>query len=162
MCPGVFATGCEISGFLAGGLASDFASSAREGDGCLVSVSPCILAGWCCSLVRSSSSALLSRGRPGWLPNSCSLTEKGTGFGGTGSFANTFLDSDSVGGAAARSPPFVPRMLLREGATLGASSIEASFSSCSRTGNADFATGSDFVSTVLGTAVTAPGTFWFA
>jgi hypothetical protein len=156
MLPGVLATGARNSGFFTAGRS---ASGASDRD--LFSVLTCIPAGSRCSLVRSASSVLLSRGRPGRLVNSCSLAEKGTGFGGAGSFANTFLDSDCAGGTAARSPALGPRTLLREGATDGAVATSVSFNSRSGTLIAELATGSEFASTLLGTAVTAPGTFWF-
>ena len=162
MFAGVLAIGGRISGFFTAGRSPNFVSPSCASDRDLFSVAPCIPAGSRCILVRRASSVLLSRGRPGRLANSGSLTENGTGLGGAGSFANTFLDSDCAGGTAARSPALAPRMLLREGATHGAFATRVSFKSCSGTLTAELATGSEFASTLLGTAVTAPGTFWFA
>ena len=162
MLPVVLATGGRISGPFTAGLSPNFVSPVCASDRDLFSVVPSIPAGSRCILVRRASSVLVSRGRPGRLANSGSLTENGTGLGGAGSFANTFLDSDCAGGTAACSPALDPRMLLREGATHGAFATRVSFKSCSGTLTAELATGSEFASTLLGTAVTAPGTFWFA
>ena len=160
--PGVLARGCETSAGLTAGLATAGISGAFELAGCLASCSSCIFAGCFWIRILSSFSTLASTGLPGWLANSCSLAANGTGLGGAGSFSTTFLDSRPAGGAAAVAPAFAPNTLLREGATGGAATNAVSFNSLAGTCTAALSTGWEFASAVLGTAVTAPGTFWFA
>jgi len=90
------------------------------------------------------------------------LAENGTGLGGAATFLTTCCDTVSPGGTEVEAPALVPKTLVLEGATGGATAIEVSLSSFAGTFTAAGATGCELASTVPGTAVTAPGIFWFA
>jgi hypothetical protein len=66
------------------------------------------------------------------------------------------------GGVAVGAPAFAPSTLVFAGATAAAFTTDAFFISLGGTVTAAFATGSEFVMVRVGTAVTAPATFWFA
>jgi hypothetical protein len=112
--------------------------------------------------VLSLSSVSRSNGRPGLLANASCLAENGTGLGGAATFLTTRCDTISPGGTEVEVPAFVPRTLILEGAIGGATAIEVSLNSFAGTLTAACATDCELARTVPGTAVTAPGTFWFA
>ena len=58
-------------------------------------------------------------------------------------------------------PALAPSTLVRSGATAAAVTTEAFLISLAFTATATFDTGSEWVSARVGTAVTAPATFWF-
>jgi hypothetical protein len=90
------------------------------------------------------------------------LAENGIGLGGAATFLITCRDPACSGGTEAGAPALFPSTVALEGATGGATAIELSLNSFAGTWTTAFATGCESVSTALGTAVTAPGTFWFA
>jgi hypothetical protein len=112
--------------------------------------------------VLSWSSVSRSKGRPGLLANASCLAENGTGLGGAATFLTTCCDTVFPGGTEVEAPAVVPKTLVLDGAIGGATAIEVSLNSFAGTGTPAFATGSELASTVPGTAVTAPGIFWFA
>jgi hypothetical protein len=105
------------------------------------------------------SSVSRSKGRPELLDKASCLAENGTGAGGAAIFLTTCRGPECCGGAAAWLDVsfLVPRTLFLEGTTGGAMVTGVSFI-WRETWTAVFATGCESETTLLGTAVTAPGT----
>lgn len=110
-------------------------------------------------LVRSSASVRVSSGRPGFFARTSCFASNGTGLGGGAACDTTGRAVTCAGGTAARAFAFTPSTLALAGATGAAVVKEAGLISLAGTATAAFATGSEFVSARVGTAVTAPLTF---
>ena len=103
-------------------------------------------------------------GRPGCFANCCCCLTNGTGGGGGGVFATTVRLATAAGGRAiwAAAGLGVPSTLSLTGTTAALGATGAAAIRFSSTGTTALATGAELRKTVAGTAVTAPGTVWFA
>ena len=120
------------------------------------------LGAWRATFWRSCASVCVSSGRPGFFARASCFASNGTGFGGGAVCDTTGRAIACVGGSAACTPAFAPRTLVFAGAT-GADIAKASgFTALGGTATAALATGCELVIALVGTAVTAPLTVWFA
>ena len=154
----MFGAGCDISAAFSDGVGTDRTSAAFGFEVPVAADSPRIFMGCRAMSILIWSSVLRSRGWPGFVASASCLAANGRGFGGAASLAKTCREVACGGGAEAGAPAFIPRTLVREGASDGAVATEASCNSFAGTCTAAFATGCELVSTAFGTAVTAPGT----
>ena len=113
---------------------------------------------------RKLCTSWTASGWPGCFARSCCCLAKGTAGGGGVVFATTGRLTTASGGRATRLAvgADVPRTLSRVGATTALDTIGAEAICFSFTGTADLATGAEFRNAFCGTAVTPPGTVWFA